>query len=256
MSGKYQDYICVFDSGLGGISVLKEITRLLPHENIVFFGDSANAPYGVKTEKEVQDLTMRAIRHYVDEGVKAIVIACNTATSAAAPLLRSTFSIPVIGVEPALKPAVMAGHRRILVMATAVTLRLEKFQKLEERYGKNAEVITVPGIGVVEAIESRKADTEEFHDLLENLLGPYRGKVDCVVLGCTHYPFIKKQIAAVLGDLPFYDGGAGTAKELRRRLEERGILNASPAQGRVIFESSRDTADQIALYHEFYTLPI
>jgi glutamate racemase len=255
MNGKYWNYICVFDSGAGGISVLREITRLLPGEDIVYFGDSANAPYGNRTEEDVRALTMRAIRHFADEGVKACVIACNTATSAAAPLLRSTFSIPIIGVEPALKPAVMDGHRRILVMATAMTLRLEKFHRLAEKYGKNAEIISVPGIGIVEEIEAGRTDTPEFHRLLENLLGRYRGQVDAVVLGCTHYPFIRRQIAEVLGDIPFYDGGAGTARELKRQLGERGILADSGKNGQVIFLSSRNTPEEIALYNRFYRMP-
>ena len=252
MNGKYLNDICVFDSGAGGISVLREITRLLPHEDIVYFGDSANAPYGSRTEEEVRELTLSAIRHFVDEGVKACVIACNTATSAAAPLLRSTFSIPIIGVEPAVKPAVLAGHRRILVMATEMTLRLEKFHRLAEKYGKGAEIIPVPGIGVVEEIESGRTDTPEFHELLENLLGRYRGRVDAVVLGCTHYPFIRRQIAEVLGNIPFYDGGAGTARELKRRLDENGILSARDRDGRVIFLSSRNTPEEIALYRKSY----
>jgi glutamate racemase len=267
MSGRYKDYICVFDSGVGGISVLKKITELLPAENVVYFGDSANAPYGSRTAENVRHLTLQTIRHFSDEGVKAVVIACNTATSAAVTDLRRTFAMPVIGVEPALKPAVMAGYHRILVMATPVTLRLEKFHRLEERYGRNVEVIPVPGIGVVEEIEKGDFDSPALAAVLEKLLGPYAGKIDAVVLGCTHYPFIRKQIARVLGDVPAFDSGEGTARELRRRLSEENLLadaerEMSPAsgqgmkRGQVIFCSSRNTPEELRLYQWFYRQPV
>lgn len=252
----FKGYIGVFDSGVGGISVLKDCTALLPNENFVFFGDSANAPYGERTVEEVQQLTMNMIRPMVERGLKAVVIACNTATSAAISLLRETFTeIPVIGVEPALKPATeddRNGH--IMVIATPVTLKLEKFQKLERTYGKDADVTAVPCPGLAGRIEKGSLDGPDLKAMMSELLGPYRGKVDSVVLGCTHYPFVRRQIREVLGDVRFYDGGEGTARELKRKLEEYGLRSDSSGEGEVVFLSSKETAEEIELYRTFYRM--
>ena len=135
MRKAFNDYIGVFDSGVGGISVLKHLTEQLPNENFLFYGDSANAPYGEKSVEQVRALAFDIVRRMVEDGVKAIVIACNTATSAAAKELRRAFKLPIIGVEPALKPAATAsGRHRVLVMATPVTLSLQKYRNLWDRY--------------------------------------------------------------------------------------------------------------------------
>lgn len=249
-----EGYIAVFDSGVGGISVLKEITKLLPNENYVFYGDSLHAPYGEKSVEEVRRLTFNALDPLVKRGVKAIVVACNTATSIAIDYLRDQYSIPVIGVEPALKPAVMDRKKNILVMATANTLRLEKFSQLEKTYGEDVNVIPLACNGLAARIEKGRLDDQDLYDLLEELLSPYKGKIDGVVLGCTHYPLIKKQIAKVLGDVSFYDGGKGTARELKRRLEACHKLSGSTDKGNLIFLSSKNEEEEIALYRWFYSL--
>lgn len=256
MEENYRDFIGVFDSGVGGISVLKECTRLLPAEKFVYYGDSAHAPYGERTREEVQRLTMAALDPLVERGVKALVVACNTATSSAIELLRSRYSIPVIGVEPALKPAVQAGHRHILVMATPITLKLEKFHRLEARFDDEAEVIALPCAGLADRIERGNLDAPDLMEFLHRLLDAQMKSADCVVLGCTHYPFIREQIRQAVGDIPFYDGGAGTARELKRRLSELDQLAPENAEGRVTFLSSRDTAEQLALYHKFFATEI
>lgn len=249
----FKDYIGVFDSGVGGISVLKALIRELPYENFLYYGDSANAPYGEKTTEEIQKLSMRIADHFVEEGVKAIVIACNTATSAAASLIREKYQgrMPVIGEEPALKPAAEADEDRdskILVMATPATLRLEKFQKLKKRLEYEAEFIPVACVGLAARIEKGNFDAPDMRELLQRLIGPYKGKVDGIVLGCTHYPFVKKQIREVMGDVPLFDGGEGTARELRRELEERSLLRKEQLSGKVVFQSSLDTPEEMKLY--------
>lgn len=255
---KYQDYIGVFDSGVGGISVLKELYRLLPGENYLFYGDSANAPYGEKTVEEVRRLTFRAVDSLAGYGVKAVVIACNTATSAAVISLREKYEnrFPVIGVEPALKPAAEAKkHDRILVMATPVTLNLEKYSRLKERFSGVSEIISLPCPGLAERIEQGHLDAPDLRRMLEGFLGPYAGKVDSVVLGCTHYPFVREQIRDILGGIPSFDGGEGTARETRRRLEASGRLSPGNAGGRIVFSSSRDTAGELELYRELFRTP-
>jgi len=250
-------FVGVFDSGVGGISVLRHLVHELPHEDFHFFGDSANNPYGGKTAEEVCALSLDIAERMVSDGAKALVIACNTATSSAAPLLRETFSdMPVVGVEPALKPAVLAeGDGKVLVLATEVTLKLDKFHRLAERWAGDTEVTTVACKGLANRIERGNLDAPDLHELLEELIGAYRGEVDRVVLGCTHYPFVRKQIAEVLGDVRFFDGGAGTARQLRRLLEQGGLLRSTEAPGEVVLASSIDTPEQLELYHWFYDVP-
>jgi glutamate racemase len=186
------------------------------------------------------------------------VIACNTATSVAAADLRKRYpDIPIVGIEPALKPAAEAArHDRILVMATAITIRLDKFHQLARTYGSNSDIITVPCKGLADPIESGKLDSPEIRDLLERYLGEYRGAVDGVVLGCTHYPFVARQIRNVIGDVPLYDGGPGTARQVKRLLLAGDMLAAASQEGGVEFRSSNNTPEQLALYRRFYALPL
>ena len=247
------DFVGVMDSGLGGISVLRELVRVLPHEDFRFFGDSAHNPYGEKTDEQVRALTGGIVGRMVDDGAKAVVIACNTATSAAAASLRSQYDLPIIGVEPALKPACEAlPGGRILVMATPVTLRLDKFQQLEHEFDHTCDIVPVPCAGLASRIEQGDLDAPDLHELLESLVGPYAGAVDGVVLGCTHYPFVRRQIAEVLGDVRFFDGAAGTARQTRRLLAARDELRES-GEGEVTLQSSIDTPEEIALYRRFFT---
>lgn len=251
---EYKGYVGVFDSGVGGISILRELVRELPNERFVYFGDSANAPYGEKTTHEVRALSFDIARELHKAGCKAIVIACNTATSAAAAELRSEFDdIPIVGVEPALKPAVLAERNgRVLVMATPMTVRLEKFQDLLREWGSKADVVSVPCEGLAARIEKGHLDAPDVVELLRSLVGSYAGNVDAVVLGCTHYPFVAPQIRAVLGDVPFFTSGEGTARQLRRLLESGGKLNPKNTQGSVHFASSRDTVEELELYQRMY----
>ena len=246
MAGK-QDFIAVFDSGVGGISVLKELVALMPGENYVYFGDSANAPYGKKTTREVRELTLRAAQMLFDRGAKALVVACNTATSAAIDLLRETFpDKPVLGIEPALKPAITQfPEGNIGIMATEVTLREEKLQRLMAQFD-TATVHRISAPGLVELIEAGKADREETEALLGQILAPYVGKLDALVLGCTHYPFVKDTIARILGEKTIlFDGGAGTARQTQRLLEQAGLLNEG--DGSLTMENSAGTPELLEL---------
>jgi len=256
VSLRYNGYVGVFDSGVGGISVLRELAETLPAESFVYFGDSANAPYGEKSRDQVARLSRGIVDRLLDEGVKAIVIACNTATSAAAASLRADYAhVPIIGVEPALKPATAhPGVKRILVMATPITLRLDKYQQLSERWGGGHEVIDAPCPGLAARIEKGDLDSPDVFDLLEKLIGPYAGSVDAVVLGCTHYPFIARQIREVVGDVPLFDGAHGTALQLQRKLAERGLESKSSDKGAVEFLSSKPGEDEIKLYRSFFDM--
>lgn len=232
--------IGVFDSGVGGISVLRELVALMPNENYIYFGDSANAPYGTKSLEQVAELVCKDAEYLYGKGVKALVVACNTATSAAIKILRKQYQdIPVIGIEPALKPAVSAKeHPAVLVMATPMTVREEKFQKLMQRFEADAEIIPLPCPGLMEFVERGELESEALEAYLLELFAPYK-KVDAVVLGCTHYPFVRRMIQRVLGrEAMLFDGGAGTARETRRRLKERQLLNPSEERGKVVFENS------------------
>ena len=216
------------DSGLGGISVLKEAINLLPYEDFIYLGDSKNAPYGGKSLEEVRALVMHNVQYLLEQDVKAIVVACNTATSAAITLARDTYQdIPIIGVEPALKPAVTSyPGGRILIMATTMTLQEEKFHNLMTLYQEEAEIIPLPCPGLMEFVENGELESKELYRYLEEKLSPYKEKgVDAIVLGCTHYPFIKNAISKVIGEkTDIIDGSLGTAKELERRLKEMDLL--------------------------------
>ncbi len=246
---KATDYIAVFDSGVGGISVLRHLLRAMPGERYLYFGASANAPYGSRPTEEVRQLTLAAAKKLTSEyGVKALVIACNTATAAAVKNVRAAYpDLIVIGIEPALKVA--ADHfpgGRVGVMATEVTLREEKFDLLVHRFDENCAIAKIPAPGLVPLIEAGKAETGETEELLRKILAPYIGKLDALVLGCTHYPFAAEAISRVLGNrVKLLEGGGGTARETRRRLAEAGLLEAG--EGEVKILNSAEDDGKIAL---------
>ena len=233
-----KEYIAVFDSGVGGISVLRELVRQMPNEHFLYFGDSANAPYGAKTSQQVRQLTMDAANALLSRGVKALVVACNTATAAAIDQLRQQYTDTIIiGIEPALKLAAdQFPQGRVGVMATQVTLREEKFAHQLERF-PDMQVSLIPAPGLVELIEAGKADDPDTEAFLRSILTPYIGKLDALVLGCTHYPFVKKTIRKILGSQTvLLDGGEGTARQTRRCLEQADLLRTG--DGSVTIENS------------------
>ena len=233
-----EEYIAVFDSGVGGISVLRELMALMPRERYLYFGDSANAPYGSKTTAQVQQLTLAAAKMLMDRGVKALVVACNTATAAAIKLLREAYpDTIVVGIEPALKVAAdRFPQGTVGIMATEVTLREEKLALQMERF-PDLTIQRIPAPGLVELIEQDQGAQPRMDAFLQELLLPYRGNLDALVLGCTHYPLVKEKIAKVMGSTTcLLDGGAGTARQTRRLLEEAGLL--WDGSGRLRIENS------------------
>ena len=255
--------IGIFDSGLGGLSVLKRLKEELPKEDFIFFGDQKHAPYGEKSEEEVRSLSLSAYRFLQERGVKATVIACNTATSAAAPYLRELFPEDIIiGMEPAVKPAVehlqtfkdrvsRNNPPKILIMATEHTIKGERLQQLISRFAHPSQFLLLPSPGIVRILEAGKGDSPEMQDYLQKLLFPYRKEtISSVVLGCTHYPFVQGQIQKALPyPLVFFDGAEGTAKETRHRLEEKGLLKEGKQEGTVqLFSSNEDSS----FIEEFY----
>ena len=242
--------IGVFDSGMGGISVLKELYKIMPGEHYIYFGDSKNAPYGTKPLEEIRRLTIRNVEFLLEQGAKGIVVACNTATAAAVRILRTLHpDIPLVGIEPAIKPAALQpGHPTILVMATPMTIQGKKYKNLMANYEAQAEIIGLPCPGLVEFVESGNTDGDDLRAFLENLLAPYAGTIDSIVLGCTHYPFVRRLIQEIAGEhVQIFDGGFGTAREMRRRLEEAGLLSENTKDGIVTFENSLAKEEEIDL---------
>ena len=244
--------IAVFDSGMGGISVLKEMTRLMPEEDFIYFGDSVNAPYGTKSLEEIRRLTIGHIRYFIEEkSAKAIAVACNTATSAAVRILREIYpDVPLVGVEPAIKPAVNAcPNARILVMATPRTLAEEKFHNLEHIYEEQASIYPLPCPGLMEFVERGILSGDELNSFLRNLIEPYLEKnLTGIVLGCTHYPFVKKAIQQIAGpSIEIFDGSLGTARELLRRLHAADLEQEPSHKGSVTFLNSSEDPAKLAL---------
>lgn len=229
-----------FDSGVGGLSVMRKAVEMLPNESLVYFGDSKNAPYGVKSKEEVQKLSFNAAKFLIAKGAKAIVVACNTATSAAIKELRREYSdMPIIGIEPAVKPAVEFHKKGIVViMATKLTLSQKKFEDL---YNENDNIKMVPMAcsKLVELVEKGITSGEELEKYLTYKfkdLNP--ADIETVVLGCTHYPFVKNTLQKILGDdVNIIDGSEGTVKQLKRKLAERDLLKTKGERTIEIYNS-------------------
>ena len=249
--------IAFFDSGLGGISVLRETVKTLPLENYLYFGDSLHAPYGTKTPQEVVELTMQAAQQLLEAGVKALVVACNTATAAAIRPLRKAYpGMAIVGTEPAIKPAVERHPGgRILMMATAMTVKEEKFQKLKAQYDDQAQIIPIACSGLMEYVEQGILRGPEVEGYLLDKLEPYlKVPIDAIVLGCTHYPFLRAAIRRIVGRRPeIIDGSFGIAKQLQRRLEEQKLLNPGPGPGHVEFRNSLDEPEILELSQALFS---
>lgn len=244
--------IGVFDSGVGGTSVLATLKKVMPNENYLYFGDSKNAPYGGKTKSEVRELTFKVGNFLLEKQIKALVIACNTATSAAVNELREMYDIPIIGIEPALKPATeVEEKRKIFVLATELTLREEKFQDLLSHY-TDEPINLKPCPGLVELIETSNDNKDAVMNYLKDLFkGDMIVDKSILVLGCTHYPFVRMELKELYGDMvSLVDGNLGTAKETRRILTEKKLINTSHKAGIVEFIDSAGEKEEF--YQEMY----
>lgn len=237
---KKEESIGIFDSGIGGVTVLKEIIRILPNENYKYYSDSKNNPYGDKTDKEIIEICGTIVSDFIEQKCKAIVIACNTASAKAAKTLREKYpKIPIIAIEPAYKMVYdFAFDKVTLVMATKGTIESEKFHKLYNKYD-NHQTYLMACQGLADIIE--EGNQEKIKKYLEENLSEYIGKVHNVVLGCTHYPLIQNEIKKVLGDVEFFNGAASVAKHLKDILEQNNLINNSTDIKQVEFIDSSNS---------------
>jgi glutamate racemase len=240
-----------FDSGVGGLSVLQAARAVLPHENALYFADSAHCPYGSKSADFVRGRALAITRFLLERGAKAVVVACNSASEAALEFLRQACpGLEIVGVEPAVKVARgLSRNKKIGVLGTALTLKGRRFSRLLENFSSGMEVYTQPVAGLVERIEAgRFADRATAAILKRNLQPLLEKGIDTLVLGCTHYPVIKEHIAAICGPrVAVIDTGEPVARQLRRRLAATGRLHPGPGPGRVEYFSSGDAATVAAV---------
>ncbi|QWD80832.1 glutamate racemase [Polynucleobacter sp. MWH-S4W17] len=235
--------IGVFDSGVGGLSVLDEALRQLPQHDYIYLADSANAPYGEKSSDWIAKRSLTLCGYLASKGCDAIVVACNTATAEAIKQIRETLSIPIIGVEPGIKPAAMQSQNNIVgVLATEATLRSDKFNALLNTLPNDCQFIRQAGAGLVPLIESGNADSEETLELLAKHLEPIQDAgADTLVLGCTHYPFLRKAIRKLLGEsITLIDTSDAVVRQLKRQLENLQEVIPTVQHGAVLFLSSKN----------------
>jgi glutamate racemase len=223
----------IFDSGLGGLSVLRAVRAALPDERIVYVADTQYAPYGERDDDFIADRTLAIGNWLVSQGAKALIVACNTATAQSIAMAREQLPIPLVGVEPGVKPAALLSQSRVVgVLATAVTLRSARFQSLIDRHAGDCRFILQPGHGLVQAVERCDTSSPELMALLESYLRPMLdAHADTLVLGCTHYPFLDNAIRAIAGDrLALIDTSVAIARQTERLLDQHGLRAApSPA---------------------------
>jgi glutamate racemase len=237
--------IGVFDSGVGGLSVLRHVRARLPHEDLLYLADSAHAPYGDRSAAWIRARSVQLCEWLVGHGAKAIVVACNTATAAAASALRARLTQPVIAMEPAVKPAAAATRSGVVgVLATTGTLESARFAALLDRFTAGIEVLAQPCPGLVEVIERGELDGAATRALVARLVTPLLARgVDTLVLGCTHYPFVREVIAEVAGPgVAIVDTGPAVAQQVERRLAEAGLLTSASAPGRDRLITTGDAA--------------
>ena len=236
--------IGLFDSGVGGLSIMKEVRLLLPEEDLIYFADSAYCPYGVKPSDVIRARCFSICDFLVGQGVKLIVVASNTTSVAGLDIIRERYSIPIVGVEPAVKPAVEKSHNgKIGILATGVTLAGERFSSLIDRYGSGVEVFTQPCPGLVELVEEGKLNDPETEALLHHYLDPILSHgSDTIVLGCTHYPFLRPVIQAMVGrEIEVIDTGEAVARQVSRIINRYNPVHTGQ-KGKEIFYTSGATA--------------
>ncbi|MBS7527135.1 glutamate racemase [Fusibacter paucivorans] len=218
--------IGIFDSGLGGLSVMAAIHQLMPNESLLYYGDSKNAPYGIKTKEAVYDRSKEICDLFIAEGCKAIVIACNTATSAAVTKLREVMPVPIIGMEPAIRPALRMTKGKVLVLATAMTLKEDKFNLLVQDMSAESRILRWPAPDLVTLVENDFDNENLVTEAVSKCFASLKDteKPDAVVLGCTHFVFLKREIETYFNhEAVVIDGNFGTAQQLKRQLEIKNL---------------------------------
>lgn len=234
--------IGVFDSGIGGLSILGELREVLPNEDFLYYGDSINCPYGEKSDDELMTITRNIVNYLRDNGCKLIVIACNTATTRCMKKLRIEYpELIFVGCVPAIKMASDRNFKNTLVMATPATIESERTHELvRDNKRKDQNIYLVPCFGLASAIE--REDKSEVKNILQNIFFEYKNKnIDSIVLGCTHYPFIKNEILEEMPGVCLLDGSRGVANEVKRQLEKNNLLNDNNKIGEVVIMNSKDS---------------
>lgn len=247
--------IGIFDSGIGGLSVAHSIRKELPHENLIYLADSLHAPYGDKTADAIKQRSALMVDFLLQQNVKAVVVACNTATVSAIQSLRSKFSVPIIGIEPGVKPAMLATHNGVIgVLATEQTLMSQSFIQLASRFSADISIEVQACPGLVEQIERSNLNSAETNELVKKYLRPLLQKgADTIVLGCTHYAFLSPLIKKIAGKgVEIINTHDAVAKEVLRRVEEEGISTSNPGKGRESFWTSGDTTIASQRFSKFW----
>ncbi|WP_228237086.1 glutamate racemase [Allomuricauda sp. M10] len=219
--------IGIFDSGVGGTSIWKEVVKMLPHESTLYLADSANAPYGEKSKEEILNLSIKNTEFLLEKGSKIIVVACNTATTNAIDYLRKNYPVPFIGIEPAIKPAALQTKtKKVGVLATKGTLSSSLFHNTSKLFAEGITVLEQEGKGLVELIEANKVYSVEMRELLTTFLNPMLDQqIDCLVLGCTHYPYLIPVLKEMLPEnITIIDSGEAVARQTKTILEQNGLL--------------------------------
>lgn len=237
--------IGVFDSGVGGSSIWKEIYKLLPLENTIYLADSKNAPYGNKSEAEIIALSIKNTEKLLDQGCKIIVVACNTATTNAIEILRENYKLPIIGIEPAIKPAALqTSSKSIGILATKGTLSSALFSRTAQEFTKDISVVEIIGEGLVPLIEAGKLDSPEMTELLKKHTKPMiEADIDYLVLGCSHYPYIIPQLRKILPkDVKIIDSGEAVARQTKTVLQSLNLLREENTKPSLQFYTNAETA--------------
>ena len=258
-ASQFQNAIGVFDSGVGGLSVLRAIRAALPHEHLVYVADSGHAPYGDQTEAHITQRTLTVGNWLAEQGVKGITIACNTATVVAAKTLREQTHLPVVAIEPAIKPAVAITRSGVVgVLATRQTVQSAAVARLVDLYGSDKRVVLQACPGLVELVERADLHGPETEQLLRQFIAPLLEQgADTLVLGCTHYPFLRDTIQRVAGEgVTLIDPAVAVARELTRRLADSGHLSAQQAPGRVAFFTTGDVAQAQTVMSHLWDEPL
>lgn len=250
--------IGVMDSGVGGISVLQHIQTQLPNESLLYFADSLHAPYGNKTADEIKTRCFAVADFLIEQGVKCLVVACNTATAAAIADMRAHYALPIVGMEPAVKPAAAASKNGVIgVLATVGTLKSAQFAALLESYGRNVHVVAQGCVGLVECVERGELNNENTLNLIAQYCAPLLAEgADTIVLGCTHYPFLRAQIQQQVGpNVTLIDTGAAVAKRLQQVLQSQSLSAPSTQLPTITFWTNSLASNKEEVIQRLWNLP-
>ncbi len=251
-----QNPIGIFDSGLGGLTIYNEVHKLLPNENIIYLADSKNAPYGGKSKEQIIEISVKNTEFLLKNKCKLVVVACNTASTNAVKYLREHYEVPIIRVQPAIKPAALNSKTKVVgMLATKGTLESELLFETAQRFASGVKVVEQVGEGLVSLIEEGEMESPEMTRLLKKYVEPMlEQNIDQLVLGCTHYPFLTEQIREITGeDVQIIDSGEAIARQTRVILQQEGLLNENPEEGKRVFYSNKNVQvlqNMLDLFHE------